>query len=233
MIKFRGSWLFSFQNAIIGVLLIAAGLVPWALPTIVLGASHSPETPVKKGAKAFQAVIPYKIDIDLRRLPRAPQWQPGDSIKEIPRKFYGLPGPEAVVEPAMDPLLAIQFAAGQRQALRNFNAPRIDQDGQGFSGVTPPDTVGDVGYNYYIQAINDRFGTTYTVYHKVDGSVAAGPFTLADLWQAGVGGCGDGMGDPIVLFDRMAQRWLLSEFSSEANYLCVYISQTADPIAGG
>ena len=41
-----------------------------------------------------------------------------------------------------------------------------------------------------------------------------------------------GFGDPIVLYDRFAERWMLSEFSSSGNNrLCVYVSQTSDPVS--
>jgi hypothetical protein len=36
-----------------------------------------------------------------------------------------------------------------------------------------------------------------------------------------------------VLWDRYAQRWVLTEFSSSGNNLCFYISRTEDPITGG
>ena len=55
--------------------------------------------------------------------------------------------------------------------------------------------------------------------------------TTLDTLGSGV--CASGAGDPIVLFDALASRWLLSEFASTGNRLCVYISQTVDPIAGG
>ncbi len=33
----------------------------------------------------------------------------------------------------------------------------------------------------------------------------------------------------VLLYDQLADRWLLSEFSGTVNLLCVYISQTNDP----
>ena len=45
----------------------------------------------------------------------------------------------------------------------------------------------------------------------------------------GSGACAAGFGDPIVLYDEAADRWLLSEFAASGNHLCVYISQTASP----
>ena len=45
--------------------------------------------------------------------------------------------------------------------------------------------------------------------------------------------CSNGLGDPIILFDEIADRWFLSEFSSGGNGLCIYTARTEDPIAGG
>jgi hypothetical protein len=39
--------------------------------------------------------------------------------------------------------------------------------------------------------------------------------------------------DPTVLYDRLADRWLLAELSAAGNRLCVYISRTGDPVTGG
>ncbi|MEO1995061.1 MAG: LamG-like jellyroll fold domain-containing protein, partial [Planctomycetaceae bacterium] len=44
----------------------------------------------------------------------------------------------------------VQDAGGAAQ----FDTPLVNVDGQGFNGVQPPDTVGDVGIDYYVQAIN-------------------------------------------------------------------------------
>ena len=93
--------------------------------------------------------------------------------------------------------------------------------------MNPPDTVGDVGKDFYIQAINDASGTRYAVYQKSDGALVAGPFLLSSL------GGPAGRGDPIVLYDHLAERWLLSEFAATGNVLSIYISRTDNPITGG
>jgi hypothetical protein len=96
--------------------------------------------------------------------------------------------------------------------------------------VTPPDTVGDVGPNHYIQAVNHGSGSSITVYNK-SGGVVAGPFNLDTLGSGGQ--CANGFGDPVVLYDPLANRWLLSEFSGSGANLCVYVSQTSNPVTGG
>jgi len=113
-----------------------------------------------------------------------------------------------------------------------FDTPILNYNGQGFNGVQPTDTVGDVGMAHFIQALNHPDGTSVTIYNKADGSVALGPFILNTLAPPGSPGQ-SGAGDPIVLYDHLADRWLLAEFTSPAagSYLNVYISQTSDPTA--
>jgi hypothetical protein len=110
-------------------------------------------------------------------------------------------------------------------------APSVDENfaGQGFSSVRPPNPVGDVGPSHYIQAINAASGSTIVVYAK-SGTPLTGPVAMDTL--ASGGPCATGFGDPSVLWDPLADRWLLAEFTSTNNF-CVYVSRTADPIAGG
>ncbi len=129
--------------------------------------------------------------------------------------------------PKRDPLLGFQSRMAAVGMLRAFDPPVLNFEGQGFNGVNPPDMVGDVGTRYYIQAINAPDGARYAIYRKSDGALEAGPFLMSDL------GGPTGLGDPIVLYDHLADRWLLSEFGADDNLLIVYISRTNDPISGG
>jgi len=87
---------------------------------------------------------------------------------------------------------------------------------------SPSDPTGDVGINYYVQSIN---GTEVGIYEKT-GEFVAG-FLMEELWQQFNRSSG---GDPIVLFDQEAERWILTEFPSFANELLVAISETSDPM---
>jgi hypothetical protein len=90
---------------------------------------------------------------------------------------------------------------------------------------TPPDTNGDVGPDHYVHMVN---ATKVAIYNK-SGILLTGPFDLGTLWSSG--NCTGNAGDPIVLYDPLADRWLLSQFASP-NHMCVAISQTADPSGG-
>jgi hypothetical protein len=191
--------------------------------------SSATSAPVQQGAQLVEVVAPTLITGSLLDLPLAPLWQPGDPIREIPRRSYPTPGDVSQVAPteALDPLLSRQGEA----PVRGGNiTPGITWFGDSFTGVTPPDTVGDVGEFHYVQMVNGNLGAIYTVYNKASGSPVAGPSFL-DGFGSGV--CADGLGDPMVLYDHLAQRWLLSEFSAVANALCVYISLGSNPTLPG
>ncbi|PIE81136.1 MAG: hypothetical protein CSA11_05005 [Chloroflexi bacterium] len=119
-----------------------------------------------------------------------------------------------------DPLLSVQADAANR-ALDAFDTPLFNFDGQGYTGVNPPDTVGDIGKDHYIQMVNGG-GTVVSIYDKTDGSLIQS-FALTSLSN-----CTSGNGDPVVLYDQQADRWFLSEFGNGYS-LCILISQTPDP----
>jgi hypothetical protein len=94
------------------------------------------------------------------------------------------------------------------------------------TGVSPPDPSGDADDQYYIQATNGGGGGTYRIYNKTTGATVAGGtggFTMQSL------GGPSGLGDPIVLYHKSAQKWFLTEFSSSGNKLLVHVSQTSNP----
>ncbi len=130
----------------------------------------------------------------------------------------GIPGS------GIDPLLALQANVAPH-APNNFLTPILNLNAQDYTNVNPPDTVGDVGPNHYVHMVNFGSGSQVVIYDK-SGAILAGPFALDNL---GSGNCANGMGDPIVLYDQLADRWLLSEFSTSGNNLCVYISITPNP----
>ena len=106
-----------------------------------------------------------------------------------------------------------------------FSETVVNIAGAGYTGVNPPDTVGDVGLNHYLQMINGSGGALLNIYDK-SGALLSGPTAVDSL---GTGNCANGLGDPIVLYDEAADRWMMSEFSNAGNEMCVYVSQTADP----
>ena len=93
-------------------------------------------------------------------------------------------------------------------------------------GCAPPDPNGAVGPNHVVTMSNLHF----QIFNKT-GTSLFGPAANNTLWSGFGGGCQtQNAGDPVVLYDKMADRWLLSQFTSSAPYLeCVALSQTNDP----
>jgi hypothetical protein len=92
----------------------------------------------------------------------------------------------------------------------------------GCGGCSPPDTNGDVGPNHYVHSVNV---TKIAIYDKA-GTLLEGPFNLSTLWTSGT--CASNIGDPVVVYDSLADRWLLSQFGNPT-HMCIAISQTPDP----
>ncbi|HEY7781128.1 MAG TPA: hypothetical protein VIC85_13020 [Ktedonobacterales bacterium] len=115
--------------------------------------------------------------------------------------------------------------------------------GNGFSGpngtftvnAAPPDTNGAVGPQDYVQTVN----TDFAVFNKDStrgavGTVRYGPVAINTLWSGFGGLCQtDNDGDPTVVYDGMANRWIIAQFAvtgATTTYLqCVAVSTTGDP----
>jgi len=94
-------------------------------------------------------------------------------------------------------------------------------------GGIPPDTVGDVGPNHYVQQVNVGF----QIFNKNTGASLYGPANFNTLFRGFGGPCETrNDGDPITLYDQLADRWFLLQFISAAPYgQCIAISTTGDP----
>jgi hypothetical protein len=108
--------------------------------------------------------------------------------------------------------------------------------GKGMVGYTisgdPPDTNGDIGINHYIQTVNSSFA----IFNR-SGTVLYGPSNINTLWSGFGGSCQtDNDGDPVVKYDKRADRWVISQFAVASGgstgpfYQCVAVSTTSDPL---
>jgi hypothetical protein len=97
--------------------------------------------------------------------------------------------------------------------------------------VNPPDPIGDVGPTQYVQMVNLAF----RVYDK-SGNALTAPARIGSLWDGfEVPDCQDASGDPVVLYDQLVDRWVLSQFTTSGLsdptrpfWNCVAISTTGD-----
>ena len=190
-----------------------SGQIDQSLAVTVRSAKVSP-------AAHFDSSPPLMLIPPAERLPYA-EHEPKPVPVGPAGTFASLP--EARVQSAVAPLAA-------PTTLLNF-----DGVGAGFSGpagtftvkYAPPDTNGDVGPNHYVQTVN----TDFAVFDKT-GKALYGPVPINTLWSGFGGGCQtNDDGDPTVVYDPMADRWVISQFSvTTTPYLqCVAVSQTPDP----
>jgi len=109
--------------------------------------------------------------------------------------------------------------------------PIVNVEGTGnVNGVYPPDTDGDVGPNHYFQMIN----LSFAIYDK-EGNKLYGPVSNSTLWSGFPGPwTGTNDGDPVVLYDELADRWVATQFaiytSNGKKYELVAVSTTPDPL---
>lgn len=125
-------------------------------------------------------------------------------------------------------------AVGRSKVFANFEG-LSNQDNFNLFGfrVNPPDPVGDVGRFHYVEMTN----LAVAVYDK-QGNLMMGPLAIGDLWAGfAIDDCTDPSGDPIVVYDQLVNRWILSQFTTRFTpnpqedrfYNCVAVSTTPDP----
>ncbi len=138
--------------------------------------------------------------------------------KDLKKRFYpyqsiALPiGPDAVWQKEMGTKVSSK-------------GPILSINGQSSNSI-PPDCNGDVGPNHFFQGVNSK----YAIYDK-SGNQVVSPTAYNSLFQ-GVPGASNNDGDPIILYDSEADRWMAAEFSgaySNPDYMLIAVSTTGDP----
>jgi len=104
-----------------------------------------------------------------------------------------------------------------------YGAQNLDQNFDGLTvaesgGSIPPDPSGAVGPDHYVTAVNLRL----KIFDK-QGNTLAGPTSLNTFFGF------VGQGDPIVMYDQLADRYFVSQFRTSNNALLIAVSTTADP----
>ena len=212
--------------AFAAALFVALGLE--VVPSAAGGDLGQPlaDAPIVREAVHHDTSLPLR---DLTPVPM-PEGARNEAMRPLPRPVPG-PGGE-VPDPALQTGGSANAAPPPNQTFagngNNENSPFL---------VNPPDTVGDVGPNHYVQMVN----LVYSVYSKT-GTRLLGPLNNNSIWLGFAGSACQihNWGDPIVLYDQAVDRWLLSQFAFARDpaatglpvppfYQCIAISQTGDP----
>jgi hypothetical protein len=205
------------------VLVSAGGVLAGSSPRL-----HAPASPVAvarghvpAGSAHISVGHSYKNDSTaaLRRLPAIPAGSRGDS------EVSPNPSPVSRHHDTADPVVQ------RRAAKPNMPAPGLSFDGIGFPGVAcncaPPDPNGEVGATQYVQTVNQGL----QVFNKTTGASVLGPIDIATLWSGFGGFCqNNGEGDPVVLYDQIADRWVITQFAGTPipTDECIAVSQSGD-----
>ncbi len=160
------------------------------------------------------AVTPRVADlpIELSLFPGIEMPEP----KAGPLRTNATPGPVGQKDPALQTLELPQFSGSKG----------IDFDGIASNGYAPSDSNMAVGPNHIVETVNVLFA----VYNK-SGALLAGPTNIGNLFS-GLSLCASTYGDPVVLYDRPADRWVVSYIGAPASGQaseCVAVSKTNDP----
>jgi hypothetical protein len=130
--------------------------------------------------------------------------------REFRKAYVGPVNPKAVL--TEDPIVQKEVSATSTiTVIQNF-AGSVE------AGMDPPDPTGSVGTNHYVQGFNSQ----YSVFNKT-GTKLAGPTSLGNILF------GSTAGDPCVLYDKFADRWVVTEFASSGNSVYIAVSKTNDP----
>jgi hypothetical protein len=137
------------------------------------------------------------------------------------------PIPLAQIFAQPDPALQTRVGAAVA-ATPGLGFPGVGSGDYGFvPNAAPPDTNLAVGSTQVVQWVNESFA----VFDKATGALVLGPVPGNTPWRGFGGGCEtNNDGDPIVQYDKAANRWILTQFSvSTSPFLqCVAVSTSAD-----
>lgn len=189
------------------------------------------EIPLPQLSQTGKTASPRELPV--RQVPHQKTVQSNHSVQPKGAQPAGESHP-AVADPVLQ---SIPGSRNMPEPQANFEGLSNEDNLAIISGyVSPPDTIGAVGYDpssgkkYYVQWVNLVFAIW-----DVTGvpTQVIGPLSGNSLWSGFGGACEmHNDGDPVVLFDRLSNRWIMSQFAifePDGHHQCVAVSTSADP----
>jgi uncharacterized membrane protein len=211
----------------------------WTLALLALsGLAVSGEAGAKGfGGPEVRQLVKAHSSPPLRSIkPSRKEWKPAalGKYRNPIRPGYDRPSDDAKLRP--DPVRQAEPGRGPV----SVPTPSLSFEGLDQVGfIRPPDTVGDVGPNHYVQMVNVSYAVWDKNGNQIYPDTPGDGVALPDLWIAAgltTDPCAiTNDGDPIVLYDQFADRWLLTQFGfpnfpAGPYYQCVAVSKTGDPV---
>ncbi len=201
-------------------------LVLVALPVLAGAAKAAPKTEVVYPTAVVLSPAFRDLPVDLKG-----NGVGSTPMKTIPNPQLNRPAPPGGSE-AFSPDEVLQNRHGNAPA----PSPLISFDGiDNVSGYAPPDTEGDIGPNHYMQWVNVSLAAWSINRSTWTQTLVLGPILGNTIWSSLTGQCAsDNWGDPIVLWDRFRNRWVISQFSLGSGAggpykTVIAVSKTDDP----
>ncbi|HEX8070048.1 MAG TPA: BACON domain-containing carbohydrate-binding protein, partial [Pyrinomonadaceae bacterium] len=184
---------------------------------------------------AGESVAPEEYNGDVRNLPQVPALPKIEFEPKEPPSSRRMPLGRVTTE--VQPNVGLAPMPTPKQNFAGLSSNSIVTGGFAGAGI-PPDINGEVGLNHYVQAVN----SSWAIYSKTGTLLAA--FTENSLWAntSSTTPCkGSNQGDPVVIYDQFADRWILTNFAFDTGggepaspfYQCFAVSKTGDPVSGG
>ncbi len=173
---------------------------------------------------------PVSMDTDLRDLPFEPATMEADEQRLT--RYPAFQGTDA--QDAIRAVRRVAQAVTMPAPLATFAGINSAQSG---CGCLPPDTHGDVGPNHYIQSVNSSIKIIDKAGNQLLAPTTYNSF-FSGLASSGTPcGLNQNQGDGLVLYDHLADRWVVSDFAFPAFpgvsfYQCIGVSKTSDPGLG-
>jgi hypothetical protein len=203
--------------------LVSAALVAPPAPAAVPAAQASPSpTPPPAGAILGPVVSPFARCGGAGEIDN----EPGSAAHARP-PTAGAAGAGPIV------LAPRNGAAVLQPPSITFDGNANENSSPGGTARNPADVSGAIGPTYYMQVVN----TAVSIFDRTGANVCLSPLETSEFW-AGLPGCAGVYRDAVVLYDRFADRWVLSRFAGR-NFLptspprvytqCLAVSTTPDP----
>src|SRR3954453_8800299 len=209
------------------LLAFALSFLGIALAILAQGLSNNGNAPAYAGPPNDHRPVNAIRSRPLREMhPIHPAMAPGhdhpEPIRPTPPSQSG--GPDGVAQTSPGALLSAPTSTGT-----SFEGIGVGL-GAFAPSSNPPDVNGRVGATQFVQWNN----TDFAVFNKTTGALQYGPAAGNTLFQALGGVCAShNDGDPVVAYDILAGRWILSQFlvdgpAGSASHQCVAVSVTGD-----
>ncbi len=186
--------------------------------TLVSIQSSFSRTIKNKNDSYFRPCLDFGVSKPLRELAKSFPAHEASDKNPRPEAADALRKLRAIMQINHNPNALDDGARQKDQGSRNSSSPLVNFVAQP-GDATPPDPSGAAGPNHYVQAVNDQ----YRAYDK-NGTPLMASLDLKSIWSGSIND-----GDPIVLYDKFADRWFIQQFQNSGNKILIAISTTPDP----